>query len=445
MPKNRLKLNDIIAIICVFICLFTLLSGCVAAPDTSDNGDEQILTDNSDDTASITRGDLPTIRAQLEADLNKSYKNIKVSKAKVGSGDTMPTYDVSTSCNPDFDFKAMVGDIYSDKFELSDECFETRNYGTPISDRYPAFSEPTYWEPEGCVLNLNMHYYDWQGFKPSPDDVTLSTISKVSYGEIWGSQTGYYSQGDKYFYENYKIHERYRFDIDDPDKNISYIMSDGNEWNIYDAVDYVEAFWSQCLSQIDPEKYEYKVKALYVIALDDESFGYLFDIERVDANGNYYDTERASILDMDSVKSGNPFIVSNSLMTYCAEKEVITRYVKDFSFSRKESTDSGEDLLTLGAASKILSDALASKINLDLTAELNYVIRCKSYPYYNIWEHPMYHQEVCYATCDFEIKPYWCFRTEQCTLMNIDELDLYMVDAVSGELIIMTNGQLRKE
>ena len=33
MPKNRLKLNDIIAIICVFICLFTLLSGCVAVPE----------------------------------------------------------------------------------------------------------------------------------------------------------------------------------------------------------------------------------------------------------------------------------------------------------------------------------------------------------------------------------------------------------------------------
>ncbi len=431
----------------VFLSICIIFSSCVAAPQSINNSIEPELPSDEKtvNASSVEYGNIAAIRLQLETDLSKSYKNIKIKQARIGIGDVMPTYDVSIECNPDFDFKAMVDKIYSDKIEIKDEYFEAKAYGDPRSENYPAFPEPTYWEEEDAVLNINMMYYDWEGFEPSQDDLFYATYSKESLGVIWGSQTGYFSQGDKYYYQNFNIHERYRFDIDPPDKSISYKMSDGEEWNIYDAAEFVEDFWKNCLTDIDPEKYEYKVRTLYVMDYEDGSFGYLFDISRIDCDGNYYDCESNSVLDMDSVQNGQPFIVSNSHMTYCAEKNVVTRYIKDFSFRREKATDDGDNLLTLGAASKILSDSLASKINLELTAELNYIPVCKSYPYYSIWEEPLYHQEVCYATCDFEIKPYWCFRTDQCTFMGRNQLNLYLVDAVSGELITMTNGTIRRK
>ena len=70
------------------------------------------------------------------------------------------------------------------------------------------------------------------------------------------------------------------------------------------------------------------------------------------------------------------------MSTWCADKETITYFHKDYTFKHEQMTNDGKELISLRKASDILSEAIAPNINLELTAELNYVTICKGYPYF---------------------------------------------------------------
>lgn len=433
------------SIIALFIALL-ILTSCAEMPDSLKEGETtpaQTVGDKSVEIHQVERGNVETIRTQLDIDLQKKYKNITIERARVGEGRTMPTYDIQIGKDPDYSLKTVVDYLYSDIFDTSNGRYYTYlKYGDPIDNKYPATTEPTLYD-DGKVYSPNALFIDIDKFVPSSNDITLSSYV-YSTGAAWGSQTGYNAVGAPYYFETYDIAERYDLDYTRPSSDTSYKMYNGDEWNISDAIEYVENFWNTYLAPSDPESYEYNVKTLYVMSLDDDRFGYLFHMQRKDKNGNYYDVDSGYYSDDNAIQSGQPFMIENNLMCWCLEKEVFTRYIKNFSFSMETETDSGDSLLSLSAAADILAEKLAGNINLKLTAELNYVVVCKGYPYYQIWEYPFYYENICFDTCDFEIKPYWCFRTEQCTMLNGVLANIYFVDAVTGSLTTMTNGRIQK-
>lgn len=410
----------------IFLC------SCVAASDEAD------FNSTSEKYDMTERGDLNFIRQELDDHLSRSYKNISIERARMGGGETMPIYDIAIGGNPNFDFKKVVDRLYADRFDISDESlYYTKSKGDAIDNNFPPFSEPTYYEVDGemALRTINVMEYDLVGFRPS-NDQTLSSYH-YSTGNVWGSESGSDINRNGYVFEGNKIYERYDLDFEKIPGNLSFTMNDGEEWGAADAVNFVEDFWNNYLSASDPMSFEYRVKSLIIVKISSESYGYLFIIERSDENGNYFDVDKTYLVDYDAVAAGESFKYVNNLMTWCSEKEIITRYIKDFSFTVGDAANSGDNLLTLGAAAAILSEALAPNIDLELTAELNYVIVCKSYPYYTIWENPSYYPITALTSCEFEIRPYWCFRTDQCTYLDMASIEIYFVDADTGGVSVM--------
>ncbi len=241
--------------------------------------------------------------------------------------------------------------------------------------------------------------------------------------------------------------KRYDLDAQTPAEDEVYTMQDGQEWNVCEAIDFMEDFWAEYIAPSDPADYTYSVKSLLILELGDDKYGYLFAMQKQDENGNYLDVDFSDyyFADKNTIPNDEPFVYTNRLYSYCAQKEVLNQFNKDFSFSYEKAQDQGDDLLSLGAAMDVLSEALAPNIGLTLTAELNYVVMCKGYPYYQIWEYPEFYEHVCLTECDFEIRPVWCFRPEgQCYLMNSVEADRYYVDAVTGEVSTIVKYIYRK-
>lgn len=442
-----------ISIIIVYVLACTLLCSCAEVPESlSNSGNTGIniinsdfqYTDNTSNIENIEnkteiseRGNLSVIRSQLKSDLSKTYPNIKIENARVSDGSIMPTFDIKIGGNSNFNFKNIIEYLYSDRFDINNDSFYTKIYkGESMDPDYPATLEPTY--TENGIRNPNASDYDIDEFAPDKNsDYTLSTYS-YSTGAVWGSETGGGLYNDYYWFDAYTIYERYDLKYNYPVEDLSYKMTDGNEWSATEAIAFVENFWNTYLSPSDPEKFEYSVKTLFVILLSEDTYGYLFELERKDENGNYFDVDCGYKQDNEAIESGDPFKIGNTQMTWSIEKETITRFTKNFSFNYEKQTNDGNDFLTLGKAADILSESLAPNINLDIySAELNYVVVCKKYPFFEIWEYPWYYESICLDRCDFEIKPFWCFRTDKSTLMNAGNCEIYFIDAVTGELSVM--------
>lgn len=49
----------------------------------------------------VERGNIDAIRAQLDVDLKKTYKNISIERARMSDGNFMPTYNITVVANDD--------------------------------------------------------------------------------------------------------------------------------------------------------------------------------------------------------------------------------------------------------------------------------------------------------------------------------------------------------
>lgn len=470
-----MKETSTLKIKCFFAAAaLAMLVGCVDIPDSlkekqtvpSAGGGSAALTVQSDEVlpkddafpktentaekaAPLTEsGNISRIRSQLSLDLLKTYKNIKILNARVGEGEVMPTYDIEIGGNPDFTLENTVKFLYSDRVDdVGNMKYRRYKKAGDIIDKdtekYGAHSEPFYAEDEGVVYNKNVLLYDIDIFQPDKEKDESFSSFHYSTGNVWGSETGGQFTGyAKYWFESFPTAVTYNLDYEKPAEDVSYKMSDGKEWNLKDAITYIETFWNDYLAESDPDDFEYVVKSVKIKDFGDSTYGYCFTLQRKDKNGNWYDVDELPYTYFeDSIQGGKPYMVFNNNMTWCAEKEVITRYIKDFSFSLGNATDTGDDLLTLGKASDILSEALAPNINLELNAELNYIVMCKSYPYYSIWKYPEYYWDTALTTCDFEIKPFWTFRDAENTDTSFGTSEIYMVDAVGGDVMAIVRGQ----
>lgn len=432
-----------IKIIFAFFMLFSILMcSCVEKPKTLEKDNKNSNIEYSEE-ASKDSGSLETIRSQLENDMAKKYKNITIKRARVGTAQDMPTYDIAIGMKESFNFRNFISFLYGDKFDISDESlYKFQKKGDKIDPKLPAYEEPTIDEKSGSIINSNIMEYDLRAFKPSEKDRTLSCYS-YSFGNLWGSATGCKDPDTYYDFSEYKnqIEHRYDFDYDTVPEDLSYKMSDGQEWGVLEAKNFVENCWNTYFSQNDPMEFTYAVKTIWIMKTASDKFGYLFELQRQDAFGNYYETDDSYVRDDAAIEAGKPFKIDNAMNTWCAGKDTITYFHKSYTFKHAQASNDGKELISLRKASDILSEAVAPNINLELTAELNYVTICKGYPYFQLWKNPLYYWDTCLNRCEFEIKPYWCFRPEQSTLLDRNSSEIYFINAITGELEIMKAGR----
>ncbi len=388
------------------------------------------------------RGSLEAIRNQLETDLKKTYKNIKITKAHVSDADAMPIRNIKIGMNPDYDYTPLLELFYSDRYDVADEkYYRHTKAGTSMSEGEPLRNEPEYSEELGQVILRNRADIDIDGFAPIYDDgdKTLS-VFKYSTGGVWGSQTGGGLESDAvYYYNNFEVCKEYDLRDDKPSPDEEYTMADGEKWSASEAIDYVENFWKEYISPSDTDEFTYTVKKLYIMDLGGGKYGYLFDMQMTDKSGNFYDIDNSEFYFSNAaILAGEPFPFPDELSTYCAQKEKITRFTKDFGFELCDETDS-ESLLSLGEASGILSETLAPNIGLELEAELCYSVFCKGYHCADGWIKKDFYSFLCQTESDFEIRPYWCFKPVGESYLLDPFMGRYYVDAVTGEVSMIVN------
>lgn len=466
--NKELFMKTLLKVIFSYILVCLLLCGCVDTPDTlkeeqtksvkesvvqfpnqEDNNCQQSNKVTAGAITQIEQGDLVAIRNQLNLDMQNTYQNITITSARVSDAEVMPTYDIKIGMKPGFTLDCILERLYSDRYDFTNNIYYRHHrIGEPINKDLPVRNEPEYTEDGEDIWLRNVYDIDIDTFAPDYNkDATLSVIM-YSTGNIFGSESGggLGNGNDWYNYTDRKIHKQYYLKNEQPSSAETYTMVDGREWNALEAIEFVEDFWQECIKPSDSYNFSYSVKGLYVVEIDDSHFAYLFEMQRQDEPGNYFDVDKTEFYIRDqSVLAGEQFIYTNRLVTYCAEKESISRFGKDFSFDLSTPTNEGDNILSLGAATDLLSEALASNVNLNLTAELNYMVVCKGYHCGDGWIKKYFYSDLCLRECDFEIRPYWCFKpTGQCFLINELEAERYYVDANSGEVSAVVNGKYLK-
>lgn len=268
---------------------------------------------------------------------------------------------------------------------------------------------------------------------------------------------------EEHYFEDLKTESIYNPLYEDVPNDISYVMKDGNEWNLNEAIKYAENFYNSYLTKLESTDCRYLVQTVVVQRFEDNTFGYLFEFVLKDHNGNYYESEPNYPKEngyYDKVFSNESFPVELNSYLWAFNKEEVNRFRKDMGFNYKQITDDGERLLTLGSAIDLLSDKLADKKALQIDcAELDYVLYCKKY---DIWEKWMdgkwydyckdngwdflndketrsdaYLSYNAVTDCELELRPVWVFRTEATNLINYNVGETYYVDAVTGEIQVI--------
>lgn len=393
----------------------------------------------------LERGNIDEIRAQLDFDLQKTYKNIAVERARVGEGSVMPTYSVKVGRAEDFDIYKFADYLFGDRYDAYDETlWKHKKKGEAMYDDQPISDEPTM-QPDGKILNQNRLCFSLDEYRPTDSGDVLFHLITNTMGATWSAPYGSFLPENTCYPDAFKTVAQFDPDYDEIPDDLSYEMYGSGEWSLKDAIAFAEGFFNGEIAPSDPDGFAYCVKKVEVKALPRETFGYYFMMQLKDENGNFYDADRRYYSDNEAIEGGTEFMIDNYIACWCSEKERLTSFTKDYAYDVGDSTDSGDSLLTLGAAADILSENLAPNANLSFFADLNYVLVCKNYPYFGIWEYPAYYEDMAATTCELELKPYWCFRKNAPPDAPAESLDeRYFVDALNGEIVAMAYGMTER-
>ena len=260
----------------LFVCLCSALlicfNGCAKTPDDvkervdilEDKGNSSV--DSSNKYSPVECGSLEVIRNNLEEDITNNNSSIQVKAARVGTGDIMPVYYAKASVCEDAypQFKEATAFLFDGIADASDDSFYTLN-------------------GDSEVLNSGDNYT----FSPKNDIEAGEGGYPINIirgnGGGWGTPTGF---NDQYWFEEFsteKIYNPMREEIPD---NVSYVMYDGNEWNLKDAIEFVELAYNENLNKTDSQKCEYKVQTVMIQKFDNDTDGYLFEVAEKDINGD---------------------------------------------------------------------------------------------------------------------------------------------------------------
>ncbi len=224
------------------VLIFLCLCSCVKTPASLKNETTKSATQSSlseitrqendidprpentlqEQISPVERGDLNAIRSQLPLDLQKTYKNITVTRARVGEAEAMPVYNIKIGRNPDYDFSKLIERLYSDRFDCSNKKYNVhRRKGDLVdpNDKLPPHDKPTYYKEKGIFSGINVLSINIDRFTPDYDNDPSLGAYLYSIGNVWGSQSGG-GMGKKvedwYKFERHSIYKKIRFGCSDP-------------------------------------------------------------------------------------------------------------------------------------------------------------------------------------------------------------------------------------
>lgn len=418
-----------------FLVLALLLTSCAEAPEEVKNEKEMLDNNSQVENVQSEYAALSEIRENSQKELEENQSNVTAKHILIGDGDSMPAYKITP---------------YNDNFE---ELNSLTNYlfGLDFSLTSPHCSYMKKGEqanPDNADDGVNPHSIVM--FTGNDNNFSHSLI----YHETGYSFFNDTNSDDPYrFTSDFPTEKWYKLNEGEKPDDVSYTMLDGNEWSVSDATKFAQDFCDTYFAPLENNEFQYVLTDIKVKNLDD-SYGYIFDFQRVDNSGNLYDNHtyysnyEVSADDGENwIDKGIPFIYTSSIQLTMNNKEKINSFYKSNTPYVSDVVDKGEKLLTLKSAMNIVSEKMAGKVAYSFeTAELEYYyvgLDCPDWTNPQADNPPNADIENMLNNADIELRPYWAFTMENCypDVVNMDSATvnsncLYLVDAISGELYV---------
>ena len=325
------------------------------------------------------------------------------------------------------------------------------HWNEPTQKEYPPYDHP--FEADGNIYGPNIDFIDYMVFRPHSDDIIYG-LYQWDTGFVKGSQTGTtnFSNFNAYIPKKATEKEKQYIQYSREEafvKNEAYEMVSGEKWKMQDAVHYVENVYNTVLSKADVLSFHYAVKEIDVLKISEHQYGYYFIMQMSDQSGHLFDagSKYTQRWIKKQIEDNKPFPMENYCCAYCYEKEQLSYFEKGFTYSEITPSQETAEILSVSAAAEVIDHALApSQVFRIPCAELNYVLICKGYPYLEKWGletdtesayASYYYPHLARRECEFELRPMWCFRTDQYSDLNQNTGYAFMVDAVNGKLWVI--------
>lgn len=414
-----MKIKGCIALLSAMTLL--LLTSCKEAPEELKKENE-VLNNTSavdKDDIELEYTSMEEIRATAVEENKNNTTNIQAGYVRVSEGDSMPSYTIKKH-----------NENYTDIADLVEYC-----YGENIDEH-----------PE-CIVNYS-HTGDFPAteckgsycYLPDKDDV----MSCVMCSDCGGVSAVYYR--NEYCYpDDYPTVKEYKLFMGDDPGDDSYVMTDGKELKVSDAISSVETLFNDHISPVAGGEFTYKVKELFVHQYDDGSYGYAYDMEYSDKSGNIIATCLKNYLDFKEFDEGiNPYVYENDCHGYVIDSDMSVYAYQELTPLKDTETDSGEKLLTYKSAIDQISSSLAiSKVyNVDI-ASLEYAVIYNAEP--GLMEKDQFGEPTGLGTLSIahdskrspEVRPFWVFRNfEYNTTSSAHSGGCIMVDALNGNVYV---------
>lgn len=158
-----------------------IITGCAKTPEDVQNranilDEENISEDNGGSHTAFEYGSLEQIRNQIYDDIEHNDTIIKVNNTRVGTGSTMPVYNVETTLNANAteEFPKICDFIFDKKYDVSDKSlFEYNKKGDAMDKDYPAYEYPYDYDGDGKINNVNAYWFDIHSFYPDKKTMNL--------------------------------------------------------------------------------------------------------------------------------------------------------------------------------------------------------------------------------------------------------------------------------
>ena len=388
---------------------------------------------------------LNALRARLGDELRQNDSGITIESAALPEADEMPVCSVKIGGAPlDTGYDICKALFPQDNTAADSPAYSFRKWDDPLDASEPAHTQP--YAAGDALYAPNISFMDILTF--APETLENRYLIQWDTGFLKASQTRQTSWNDYLGMAQRAPAIRYSR-AEAVGKNDVYPMAEGGEWALADAVAYAEAVFRDTLSAADALPLCYTVRDVYVLTLDENRFAYYFTVQMSDSEGRPFDSTRRYQEQMlkRRIESGSPFPMELSCKVYCTGKELLAYVEKSCSFSAITPQQEGAQLLSVTDAAKIIREQLNPPERLRIPcAELCYVLLCEGYPYTKLWNlrtdsstgfAAAYYPNLCRRSCDFVLRPMWCFRTEDFAELDSAKGFAFYVDAVSGQLYVI--------
>ena len=434
----------------IVITAFVLLTACASAPSevqkendvldsasVADIGEVKRPSDSSSHSgdskqSSIEYATMKEIRDSLD-DVQKNNKtNVIVKSVRVGGGDSMPVYTPKKYNENYDDLAQIVEDMYGESYDK-----------TKVQDGNQGKCYRTYleeYEYDGTVQGKTiarepMIMYTADGLGEAQE---LHSMRTGSFGICGKTKV----DGEHRFPESQEKIKTYKLYAGEDPKDDSYVMTDGKQLRVADAVKCAEDFYNTYIAKLRGDGFTYKVNLLNVHRFDDGTHGFAYYMDLYDKNGNIhaggipvtnmsesYGRERKNWIYSDSFYG---LTVDSKNEPYC-----FTGYNRGYD----KVIDKGEKLISYQSALDIVASKLATSAMYELdSAVLEYVLQSPyvegRIPYDKKEDRfAVYDPFGTYAADTPQVRPCWVFRDLKLNDPNLHSLGgVYIVDAITGEL-----------